>query len=146
MVPLVQLFTIGYEGRRVSELAATLRAHRIDVVLDVREVAWSRKRGFSKGQLSLHLASEGIAYYHDPRLGSPRELRKSYRATGDWDAFIAGFRSHLKAQESALRQHAEAMAGDRVCLLCFEAQPAECHRSAVADAFASLASATATHL
>jgi uncharacterized protein (DUF488 family) len=36
--------------------------------------------------------------------------------------------------------------GRRVCLLCFEADPAHCHRSMVADALTSLVPVRIIHL
>ena len=54
------LFTIGYEGRALDELIAELQAHRIDRVIDVRELPLSRRRGFSKTPLREALAAHDI--------------------------------------------------------------------------------------
>jgi uncharacterized protein (DUF488 family) len=140
------LFTIGYEGRHLADVTCALAAHGIDVVLDVRERAWSRKPGFSKAQLCRALADHGIAYHHEPRLGSPKPLRDTYRATGDLAAFIAGFREYLSGQDRTLREYAAVMRGDRVCLLCFEREAELCHRSVVAEALTSLTATAPVHL
>ena len=130
----MKVFTIGYQGKRFNQIADTLTTHRVDLVIDVREIAWSRKPGFSKKKLSLALAERGIAYVHEPRLGSPRPLRVSYRETNDWNTFIRGFRVYLQSQSPLLQDKVRELAAGRVCLLCFEAPASECHRSAVADA------------
>ena len=41
-------YTIGYEGMIIEAFIASLCAQRIAHLVDVREVALSRKKGFSK--------------------------------------------------------------------------------------------------
>ena len=50
-----QLFTIGYEGLDSERLVGVLRSAGVAVLADVRAVANSRKRGFSKTALRLGL-------------------------------------------------------------------------------------------
>ncbi|MHB1329333.1 MAG: DUF488 family protein [Gemmatimonadales bacterium] len=47
-VPSTSLCTIGYEKRSLDEFSELLRSSGVEVVLDVRETAWSHKPGFSK--------------------------------------------------------------------------------------------------
>lgn len=143
---LLELMTIGYEGRTLAEAIALMQEQGVDVVLDVRQFAWSRKRGFSKAQLSAALASAGIGYLHDARLGSPLPLRKRYRETGDWNAFSEGYAYHLGTQGDLLREYARALADRRVCLLCFEEDHARCHRSLIASELEEMLHIRAGHL
>jgi uncharacterized protein (DUF488 family) len=69
------LYTIGYEGADIDRFIATLKAVEVTVVADVRAVALSRKRGFSKTALRARLAAEGIAYVHLVELGDPKPGR-----------------------------------------------------------------------
>jgi hypothetical protein len=48
------LYTIGYEGADVDRFLATLADAGVATVADVRAVALSRKKGFSKNQLRAH--------------------------------------------------------------------------------------------
>ena len=48
----ISLFTIGYEGAVIKDFIETLRAFDIKVLVDIREVPVSRKRGFSKNALA----------------------------------------------------------------------------------------------
>lgn len=43
--------TIGYEGASLPDFFATLQHWGVQRVLDVREIAQSRRRGFSKNAL-----------------------------------------------------------------------------------------------
>ena len=69
------LFTLGYQQRTLGEFTAILRRCDIDVLIDVRETAWSHKPGFSKGALERALEAEGIAYVHAAFAGNPKWLR-----------------------------------------------------------------------
>jgi uncharacterized protein (DUF488 family) len=51
-VKLRQLSTIGYEGVSIDAFIATLKAAKVTLLLDVRELPISRRRGFSKTALS----------------------------------------------------------------------------------------------
>lgn len=128
------IYTIGYEGTDIDRFIATLKAVGIDRVADVRAVALSRKKGFSRKSFSARLASEGIEYFHFMGLGDPKPGREAARA-GLYDQFRGIYESHLstKSAQSSLGELV-AMAGEKpTCLLCFERDPATCHRSIVAE-------------
>lgn len=142
----LEVLTIGYQGRNVAELTRLLQQHRVDVVLDIREFAWSRKPGFSRAQLAPALHRAGLEYVHEPRLGSPKRLRDVYKATGDWSTFAAAYTTHLQALLELIRDYLRQLADQRVCLLCFEEQAGLCHRSLVAEAFARSGAGTPRHI
>ncbi|WP_160000797.1 DUF488 domain-containing protein, partial [Roseomonas sp. 18066] len=75
-----QLFTIGYEGLDPERLTDALRSAGVAVLADVRAVANSRKRGFSKGALGTGLAEAGLGYAHLRSLGTPKAGREAARA------------------------------------------------------------------
>jgi uncharacterized protein (DUF488 family) len=59
------------------------------------------------------------------------------------------FAEHMKTLEARddLDRLAELVAGGRrVCLLCFEADPAHCHRSLVGDALGAMVPISVEHL
>ena len=128
-----RLFTLGYEGADLEDFLQTLSACGITQLIDVREVPISRKRGFSKRALSEALAARGIVYLHLRDLGDPKPGREAARR-GDFDAFRRIYGRHLRRCEA---KAALALAGSRAaartsCLLCFERDHANCHRSIVA--------------
>lgn len=75
------LLTVGYEGRTAEEVAATLQAARVTVLVGVRLTPVSRKPGLSRRRLSERLDGEGIRYVHMPGLGNPRDNRAPLRAS-----------------------------------------------------------------
>lgn len=128
---LTHLSTIGYEGASVEEFIATLKAADTTLLLDVRELPISRKPGFAKAALRDALADAGIAYRHERALGSPKDVRHRLREDGDVARYWKDFHAHLATQHALLDELAATLTG-RVTLLCYERDPADCHRSAVA--------------
>ena len=132
------LFTIGYEGLSPDRLHAALKAADVAVLADVRAVANSRKRGFSKGALKAGLVEAGLGYEHFRSLGTPKSGREAARAHD------AGLMRRIYCEEVldtadgglALNALADLAAERPVCLLCFERDPARCHRRVLAERLA----------
>ena len=129
------VYTIGYEGTDIERFVATLKAVGIERLADVRAVALSRKKGFSKKSLSARLEAEGIEYLHFNDLGDPKPGRDAARA-GFFDKFRAIYSTHLDSDDaqSSLKELVAVAGGKPTCLLCFERDPVTCHRSIVAEA------------
>jgi uncharacterized protein (DUF488 family) len=140
--------TVGYEAASVDDFLAALRDARVELLVDVRAVASSRRPGFAKTRLAANLEGAGIEYRHLRRLGTPAEGRAAARA-GRHEEMKRIFREQLateEAQEELLALADQVRAGRRVCLLCFEADPAHCHRSIVAAALGELVPIRLAHL
>jgi len=133
----MRIFTIGYEGATVGEFLATLQQAGVERVIDVRALPLSRRPGFSKSPLRAALEEAGIEYVHLKALGTPAEGRAAARAGrhADLERIYAG---QLELPE-AIAQGAQmiALAEEKPsALLCFERQPAHCHRTLLLDAVA----------
>jgi uncharacterized protein (DUF488 family) len=126
--------TIGYEQALPNAVLGELKRSRVDLVVDTRAVAASRRPGFSKRQLAASLDELGIAYLHLQKLGTPAEGRHAARS-GDFDTLWRIYDKHIKtpdAQNALDELIALLKSGKRVCLLCYERDPNECHRSRIA--------------
>jgi uncharacterized protein (DUF488 family) len=125
------LCTVGYEGRSLDELTELLCAAGVERLIDVRELPLSRRRGFSKTALGDSLREFGIEYVHVKALGNPKPNRQRYWA-GDVEGGAAVYRERLNnGSHWALVELAESLGSNVVCLLCFERDPAECHRDVI---------------
>jgi uncharacterized protein (DUF488 family) len=137
----------GYEGHDISSFIAHLKPWKIDVLVDVRLNAISRKKGFSKTALSSALAEAGIRYEHLPVLGNPKDNRDGFWSPGTKEAA----RAHKKYREllladsatDALTYLAQLAGTVHVALLCFEASEACCHRRLILEAVDAEAAALA---
>jgi uncharacterized protein (DUF488 family) len=138
---------VGYEGHDISSFIDYLQPWKIDVLVDVRLNAISRKKGFSKTALSSALAEAGIRYEHLPILGNPKDNRGGFWAPGT----NAAVQAHEKYREllladsphAAVQYLAQLAATEHVALLCFEASEACCHRRLVLEAVTAEAAALA---
>jgi uncharacterized protein (DUF488 family) len=141
------LHTIGYEGSSIDDLVETLLRVGVDLLIDVREVPISRKRGFSKRLLADRLADHDIDYLHLKGLGDPKPGRQAARERRYRD-FQRIFLAHLRSEaaELDLRKGIEAARGRCACLLCFEKDHEHCHRDMVASRMADLDGFTLVHL
>jgi len=144
---MTTIATIGYEGATPEAFDAALELASVDMVVDVRAVAISRRRGFSKTALSDRLRGIGLDYVHLRGLGDPKPGREAARA-GDMALFREIFGAHMatdvaKVDLEALRV---LVAERKVALLCYEADAAGCHRTIVADAIAKHGNLSILHL
>jgi uncharacterized protein (DUF488 family) len=141
--------TIGYEGAVLDQWVETLAAADVETVVDVRDIPISRRKGFSKTALAARLEQSGIGYVHARALGNPREWRHALK-DGDmtFEEFAPLFREQLSERADELASVLEMARTQRVCLVCFEEDPAQCHRSLVAESLAAAAapSMTVEHL
>ncbi len=138
-----ELATIGYEAAKIDDFIATLLAAQIEVLIDVRDVAVSRRQGFSKTALSNALSENGIEYIHLRGLGDPKEGREAARR-GDFDSFRQIFGAHMSTQPalSDLETAQRISEEQRACLMCYERDPSTCHRSIVAHKISEYNSCT----
>ena len=137
-MPDMKLFTIGYEAATQGEVIDRLKTAGVEMLVDVRAVAASRRAGFSKTLLSESLRAEGIDYLHLRALGTPKAGR---------DAAKKGYIREMRAIfEGALAEPAahvqlaqlKALAAEkRIAMLCFEADHAGCHRAVLAERLAA---------
>ncbi|UIX80956.1 DUF488 family protein [Xylella fastidiosa] len=130
----MKVFTIGYEGLNMDDFMSLLSENSIETIVDIRELPFSRKPGFSKKPLTNTLNLSGIEYIHMVELGCPRHVRHVYRVDGDWKRYTTGFLKHLKTQKDAIVRLADLVQSSTCALLCYEADFNFCHRSMVADA------------
>jgi uncharacterized protein (DUF488 family) len=130
-----RIFTIGYEGATVPDFLAALTKAGVGQVIDVRQLPLSRRPGFSKTPLAAALAEVGIGYVHLRALGTPKPGRdaakKGDRAT--LEAVYAGQLELPEAQAEGAKMLALAEEKPSA-LLCFERDPALCHRTLLMDA------------
>jgi uncharacterized protein (DUF488 family) len=134
------LFTIGYEGKTPDEFMGELAGAGIDLLIDVRAVAASRRPGFSKTALSNALREQGIEYLHLRALGTPAAGRQAARA-GRTAEMRAIYASQLETAEAelAMAQAIGAAQERKAVLLCYEKEACVCHRAMLAERMVSRA-------
>jgi uncharacterized protein (DUF488 family) len=128
MSAMKKIATIGYEAATMRSFLEALTDAKVQLLVDVRAVASSRRPGFAKTKLAANLRD----------LGTPADGRAAARA-GRHDEMKAIFREQLatpQAQAQLDTVQELVTSGRRIALLCFEANPEHCHRNLVAHALA----------
>jgi uncharacterized protein (DUF488 family) len=127
------LYTIGYEQAKPATVLGELKRAKVQLLVDTRAVAASRRPGFSKRQLAAALDEAKIGYIHLQKLGTPAEGRTAARS-GDVDALWQIYDKHIKtkdAQDALGELIALIKSGKRIALLCYCRDPKTCHRSRI---------------
>ncbi len=133
------LFTIGYQQATSAAVLNELTRAGVELLVDTRAVAASRRPGFSKRQLAAGLDQIDIAYLHLQKLGTPKQGRDAARG-GDLPRLFRIYQAHLKnpdAQEQLDELTALVRSGRAVCLLCYERDVGHCHRKRIAEIVAA---------
>lgn len=130
------VLTIGYSTRTLEEFIALLKAHDINLVVDVRSVPRSRHNPqFNKETLPNILKRADIKYIHMPDIGGLRRpkpdsvniaLQKGFRGYADY--------MQTKEFKEKLLNLIALIKEKQVAVMCAEASPWRCHRSLIADA------------
>lgn len=130
---MLPVATIGYEKTPQPEVLDRLKSAGVELLIDVRAVASSRRAGFSKTLLAGSLNETGIDYLHLRDLGTPKAGRQAVRA-GRIGEMHEIFNAHMATAgaQLALERAIEESLGRKVCLLCYETDPTCCHRTIVA--------------
>lgn len=122
------IYTIGYGGRLINDFIGLLKEYKIEYLIDVRSKPYSKfKPEYSKDPLNAVLKNNGIRYVFMGDLlgGQPQDPTCYTEGNADYDK-IAGkdfFQNGTYRLETALDKQC------KVCIMCSELKPHECHRS-----------------
>lgn len=141
---MTAMHTIGHSNHDIDAFIALLRLHDVTAIADVRSHPVSRRfPQFDKKPLQASLMAAGIRYvFLGEGLGArPRDPACYVRGRADFERIRASvaFTEDL----TRLRRGAEDY---RVCLMCAERDPADCHRTWLVAQALHDAGATITHI
>ena len=128
-----KLFTLGYQGRDLTEVLQTVQRHRVERVIDVRESASSNKPGFAFSHLKEAFGKIGVAYAHLPELGCARGSRHALWRGGAKEPFLEDYRRRLAERPQAFAELVHRTQSARTLLLCLERDSSRCHRAVLIE-------------
>jgi uncharacterized protein (DUF488 family) len=119
------LFSVGHSNIPAERFVTILQAAGVKMIADVRSTPVSRRFPWFSGKaLAARLNREGIGYepYGDTLGGRPRDPALYTAGVADYEAMARqpGFQSSIDRLAAAPRC--------RVCLMCAERDPLDCHR------------------
>ena len=132
----VTIWTVGHSTRSGEEFTQILKAHEIEVLVDVRTFPASRRYPqFNRDALRESLSERAIEYRHEPRLGGRRTPRPDSHNTAWRNAQFRGYADHMETEQfkNGVRELLELASRARVAVMCAEAVWWRCHRSLISD-------------
>ena len=135
----MRIFTIGYEGATVAEFLAALQDAGVERVIDVRAVPQCRAvPAFPRRRCATRWPKRDRLRASEARSGRRRKGRAAARAgrQTDLERIYAG-QLELPEAMAQSAQMLELAAEKPSALLCYERDPAHCHRTLLLDAVAA---------
>lgn len=143
------IYTLGFTKKNAADFFNLIRLNGIEVLIDVRLNNKSQLAGFTKGgDLSFFLKEIcNCKYQHCIEFAPTKEILDDYKKGSlSWSEYEEKFIyliSKRNAMDSFVRRFANY---DKVCLLCSEPTPENCHRRLLAEHFAKAIDAKIMHL
>jgi uncharacterized protein (DUF488 family) len=132
----VTIWTIGHSTRSGEEFIELLKAHSIELLIDVRAFPSSRRYPqFDKEQLQASLEAEGVSYRHMASLGGRRKASPDSRNTAWRNSAFRAYADYMETSgfKQGIDQLIELAREKRAVIMCAEAVWWRCHRSLLAD-------------
>ena len=132
------LWTIGHSTREWPVFTDMLAEAGIEVLVDVRRFAGSRRNPqFSGETMARALPEAGCRYGPMPDLGGRRKPDPDTRNTAWRNASFRGYADYMGTEpwQAACKQLASLASEQRVAMMCAEALWWQCHRGLIADRF-----------
>jgi len=137
----VTVWTVGHSTRSIEDFLATLGAHGIETIIDVRRFPGSRRLPqFGSAALESALARQGLFYRWIVELGGRQRPDEASPNDGWQNAAFRGYADHMATEEFAagLFELEMIAAASRAAIMCAEVLWWRCHRRLVADALTAL--------
>lgn len=130
------VWTIGHSTRDWQEFLGLLQAQSIDLLVDVRRFAGSRRNPqYGADRLSLALAEAGLDYLAIAELGGRRAVSPDSVNTVWRNPSFRAYADHMQTLEyrHGRQQLLAAASAQRTVIMCAEAVWWRCHRALIAD-------------
>ena len=126
----MEIYSIGFTQKNAGQFFGSLKANRIERLLDVRLNNSSQLAGFAKQSDLPYFLKEicGAEYEHEPLLAPTQDILDAYKKKkGDWQTYSEAYLSLIGGRKVELALSKESF-NRRTVLLCSEATPEHCHR------------------
>ncbi len=138
---LATLYTIGHSTRSLEELIAALRAHGVQLLVDIRSFPMSRKwPQFNRDNLERELPKSGIDYLWMKALGGRRrKIRNDSPHTALRSQSFRNYADYMLTPEfhQAISELLRLAEGKTTAYMCAERVYFRCHRMMVSDYLAA---------
>lgn len=134
---MATLYTIGHSTRALDELIGALKAHSIEVLVDIRSLPMSRRLPhFNRESLEKSLPMEGIRYIWMRSLGGRRKkIREDSPHIAMRSPSFRNYADYMLTEEfeRAATEMVSLAEESRTAYMCAERVYFQCHRMLVSD-------------
>ena len=130
------IYTIGFTKKTAEVFFETLKENKIELLIDVRLNNKSQLAGFSKGVDLEYFLSVicNASYTHCEEYAPTKDLLSSYqKGKTTWTEYETEFNKILETRGDYISFQQKYDKFSRICLLCSEPTPEQCHRRLVAE-------------
>ncbi len=143
------IYTMGFTQKSAEEFFNIIRANGIEILIDIRLNNKSQLAGFTKGaDLSFFLKEIcDCKYQHCIEFAPTKDILDNYnKGTISWNQYENLFIPLITKRKVADVFIKKFGAYDKVCLLCSEPTPENCHRRLLAEHLAQSIDVSIIHL
>ena len=130
------IYTMGFAKKNAESFFETLKANGVQLLIDVRLNNKSQLAGFTKGndiQYFLKVIG-GIEYLHCVEYAPTKELLSSYQKKEiTWAEYVTTYQKIIERRNAHIMFFDRFSDYEKVCLLCSEPTPEQCHRRLFAE-------------
>lgn len=138
----MKLYTLGFTQKSAEQFFELIKKNNIELLIDVRLNNRSQLAGFTKGSDLAYFLKEicGTKYVHCDEFAPSKELLSGYqKGNVSWEDYEKQFDFIMEKRGAYKKFLGRFQEFDRVCLLCSEPTPEQCHRRLVAEKIQSTA-------
>ena len=130
------IYTIGFAQKNAKTFFELIKKNDVEIVIDIRLNNKSQLAGFTKGNDLSYFLKEicNCDYSHCIDFAPTKEILDDYKKKGStWSQYVEQFIPLMEKRKSV--ELFTKMFGkyNRVCLLCSEPTPEQCHRRLLAE-------------
>ena len=130
------IYTIGFTKKTAEVFFEILKANKIELLIDIRLNNRSQLAGFTKGKDLQYFLREicNAEYLYCEEYAPTKALLSSYQSGKTlWTEYETDFDSLLESRGDYKVFTKKYSKFSRICLLCSEPTPEQCHRRLVAE-------------
>jgi len=134
------LYTIGFTQKSAEQFFESIKNNNIELLVDIRLNNKSQLAGFSKGSDLEYFLDKicGTKYIHCDEFAPSKDLLSRYqKGTTSWSEYEVEFREIMERRAAYKKFVTRFKDYDKICLLCSESVPTQCHRRLLAELIAN---------
>ena len=130
------LYTLGFTQKNAETFFGLIKDNQIEILLDIRLNNKSQLAGFTKGEDLKYFLKEicNCKYVHESQYAPSKEILDDYKKKkNSWTQYVERYIPLMESRSAVdgfMKHYGEY---NRVCLLCSEPTPEQCHRRLFAE-------------